>query len=234
MSRTVPYVRKPKSKPRISRASMISALGIERKYFDVAVGFNISATNDWTGSEVGADMPQLPQGDDQGQREGRKILLSRVSFRGSLVATPVTAATAVTGSTPTRVVLVRNYQPNGVSMNGEDVMGLNSGGAASSIVAVHAYQNPVSFGRTKIVDDVLAYIEPCVSVNNASATTVSTAFKERPIKLEYRPKTPISMQWATNATAVPTHNSFNILANTEAIQATPSLQGIIRFYYTDA
>jgi len=124
-------------------------------------------------------------------------------------------------------------QPNGVSMNGEDVMGLNGGAAGSSVVAIHMFQSTVSFDRAKIVDDVMCYMEATAAVNNASATTVSSSFKEMPVALSYRPKKPITIQWATGATAIPTHNSFNILANCENTAATPSLQGVLRFYYTD-
>lgn len=226
--------RKPTPRARVpSRSALVRALGVERKYFDVAVGFNVVVSVDWSSSEVGADMPQIPQGDDQGQREGRKVSLTRVAFRGSLVSTPQGSASAVAGASPVRVVLVRNLQPNGVSMNGEDVMGLNGAAAGSSVIAVHMFQSTVSFDRAKIVDDIMCYQEATAAVNNASATTVSSSFKEMPIALTYRPKKPITIQWASNATAIPTHNSFNILANCENAASTPSIQGVMRFYYTD-
>lgn len=226
--------RKPTPRSRVpTKAALVRALGVERKYFDVAIGFNVLATTDWAGGEVGADMPQIPQGDDQGQREGRKVDLTRVAFRGSLVSTPQGSAAAVAGASPVRIVLVRNMQSNAVSMNAEDVMGLNGGAAASSIVAVHMFQSTVSFDRAKIVDDIMCYQEATAAVNNASATTVSSSFKELPIALSYRPKKPIRVQWASGTTAVPTHNSFNILANCENTASTPSIQGICRFYYTD-
>lgn len=229
-----PKRRKPTPRPRVpSKSALVRALGVERKYFDVAVGFNIPASTDWSSTEVGADMPQIPQGDDQGQREGRKVTLTRIAFRGSIVSTPQGSAASVAGASPIRVVLVRNLQPNAVSMNGEDVMGLNGTGAASSVVAVHLFQSTVSFDRAKIVDDVMCYMEATAAVNNASATTVSSSFRELPVALSYRPKKPITIQWAGSATAIPLHNSFNILANAENTAATPSLQGVMRFYYTD-
>lgn len=216
-----------------TKSALIRALGIERKYFDVAVGFNAPSTVDWASTEIGADMPQIPQGDDQGQREGRKVTLTRIHFRGSLTQTATTAATAVLSPPITRIALVRNYQPNGVSMNGEDVMGLNGGTAANTQVAIHMFQSTISFQRAKIVDDVMCYQNVTAAANNTTATTVSGVVRELPVNLTYRPKTPITIQWASGATAIPTHNSFNILINAEATTYTPSLQGIVRFYYTD-
>jgi hypothetical protein len=245
MSRTVPIQTKrtkfsgaPPKRRKATQATQVRkiarALGVENKYFDVPVGFNIPATVDWASTEVGADMPQIPLGDDITQRQGRKVLLSRVDFRGTVMSTALTAQNAVPGPNTVRVVLVRNMQPNGVSMNGEDVMGLNGAAAANSSVATHMFQNIVSFGRAKIVDDVMVNLDATVAVNNASATTVSCASVERSIRLTYRPKKPITINYASSSTAVPNTNSFNILVNAEAVQYVPNLQGVIRFYYTDA
>jgi len=78
----------PKRPP---RRTLARTLGVEVKYFDVAVGFNLPSTVDWASTEVGADMPQIPQGDDITQRNGRKIQLQRIMFRGTLMTTITTA-----------------------------------------------------------------------------------------------------------------------------------------------
>jgi len=245
MSRTMPIQQKrskfsgqPPKRRKATQATQVRkiarALGVENKYFDVAVGFNIPATVDWASTEVGADMPQIPIGDDAYQRQGRKILLTRVDFRGTVMTAALTGQTLVPGPNTVRVILVRNMQPNGVSMNGEDVMGLNGGAAGNSSVAIHMFQSIASFGRYKIVDEAILNLDATVAVNNAGATTVSAASIERSIRLTYRPKKPITMNFASNATAIPNTNSFNILVNAEAVQYVPNLQGIMRFYYTDA
>jgi len=210
------------------------ALGVENKYFDVAVGFNSASSNDWSSTEVGADMPQIPLGDDNYQRQGRKVLLTRVDFRGTLMTVALSGQTVVPGPNTVRVVLVRNLQPNGVSMNGEDVMGLNGGAAGNTSVAIHMFQSIASFGRFKIVDDALVHLDAVVAANNASATTVSAASVERPVRLTYRPKKPITINYGPTTPSIPNTNSFNILVNAEALQYVPNLQGVIRFYYTDA
>ena len=80
---------------------------------------------------------------------------------------------------------------------------------------------------------MLLNLDATVAVNNNGATTVSCAAVERSIRLSYRPKKPIAVKWASQATSVPNTNSFNILCNAEAVQYVPNLQGVIRFYYTD-
>lgn len=227
-----PKRRKANQQSQIRRMKQL--LGVEPKYFDVAVGFVIPATVNWAGSEVGADMPQIAEGDDISSRNGRKISLTRVKFRGTVMTTALTGQTLVPGSNTVRVVLVRNLAPKGVSLNGEDVLGLNSGAAGNTSVAIHMFQSPVSFGYAKIVDDVIMNLDASVAVNNASATTVSAAAVEKSFSLSYTPKKPITIQYSGSGAAIPNINSFNILANAEAVQYVPTLQGVCRFYYTDA
>lgn len=203
------------------------------KYFDVAVGFNIPSSVDWSSTEVGADMPQLVQGDDIVNRNGRKVQLQRVMFRGTVMTTATTAGTAVAGPNTVRLVLVHNKQPNQANTDGENVMGLNGGAAGNTSVAIHMFQGVQGFGRFKIVDDVILNLDVNAAVNNASATTVSAASVERSFTLQYRPKKPIVIEYAGSATAVPNTNSFNILANSEASTYTPNVQGVVRFYFTD-
>jgi len=245
MSRTMPIQQKrskfsgqPPKRRKATQATQVRkiarALGVENKYFDVAVGFPVPATIDWASTEVGADMPQIPIGDDITSRQGRKVLLSRVDFRGTVMTAALTGQNALQGPNTVRVILVRNMQPNGVSMNGEDVMGLNGGAAANTSVAIHLRQSTVSFGRAKIVDSTYINLDVTAAVNNAGAATVSAASVERSFSMNYRPKKPIPIQYAGSSTAIPNTNSFNILCNAEAVQWGPNIQGVMRFYYTDA
>lgn len=227
-----PAKRVRSSKPP-ARRQLTRSLGVEVKYFDAPVGFNVASTTDWTGSESGPDMPQIPQGDDIFNRNGRKVQLKRVMFRGTVFTTNTTAATAIAAPISVRVLLVQNKQPNTSSTTGQSVMGLNGGAAANAAVAMHMFQGVQSFGRFKVVDDVTLDIDVTAAVNNASATTVSVAAVQKSFTLNYRPKKPITMDFAGSATAIPNTNSFNIIANAEGTTFTPNITGVLRFYYTD-
>lgn len=228
-----PAKRARPSKPTQRRALAMRQLGVEVKYFDVPVGFAVASTVDWTGSESGQDMPQIPQGDDITNRNGRKIQLKRVAANLTCQTTPTTAQTTITAPVSVRVLLVQNKQPNTSSTTGQSVMGLNGAAAGNAAVAMQMFQGVQGFGRFKIVDDVTLDLPVTAAVNNASATTVSAAAKQVSFKLHYRPKKPITMEFAGSATAIPNTNSFNIIANCEATSYTPTITGCVRFYYTD-
>jgi len=112
-------------------------------------------------------------------------------------------------------------------------MGLNGGAAANAAVAMHMFQGVQGFGRYKVVDDMTVDVDVTASVNNAAGTTVSAAAAQKSFTLSYRPKKPITMEFAGSATAIPNTNSFNLIANCEGTTFTPNITGVLRFYYTD-
>jgi len=213
-------------------------IGVESKYFDEAVGFNAPASSDWSATEaLASDGPLIAAGDDINQRNGRKIQLSRVQFRGNVTFTPVTGDTAVRGAASGRIVLVRNLNPNASATpaQGEDIMGTAAGGAWGNVpLALSSFAKTTGFGRFKIVDDQQLNFSVTASVNNNAGTTVSSSWEEKAITLSYRPKKPIVIEYSSTGAATPNTNSFNILFNMDSVQGTPSLQGILRYYYTDA
>jgi hypothetical protein len=229
-SRPAKRIRSSKPQP---RRKLTRQLGVEVKYFDAPVGFNAVSSVDWTGSESGPDMPQIPQGDDVFQRNGRKIQLNRVMFRGTVFTSTTTAQTLISAPISVRVLLVQNKQPNTNSLTGNTVMGLNGGAAANAAVAMHMFQGVQGFGRYKVVDDMTIDIDTTAAVNNAAGTTVSAAAAQKSFTLQYRPKKPITMEFAGSATAIPNTNSFNLIANCEGTTFTPNITGVLRFYYTD-
>jgi len=227
-----PAKRSRTSKPTMRR-QLARSLGVEVKYFDVPVGFDVQSTTDWTGSVAGADMPQIPQGDDIFNRNGRKVQLKRVMFRGTVFTSTLTGQAILSAPISVRVALVQNKQPNGASMTGQTVMGLNGAGAANAAVAMHMFQGVQGFGRYKTVDDQTLDIDVTAAVNNAAGSSVSVAAQQKSFTLSYRPKKPITMEFAGSATAIPNTNSFNIIANCEGTTYTPNISGVCRFYYTD-
>lgn len=228
-----PAKRTRTSKP-TARRQLARSLGVEVKYFDVGIGFNVASSVDWTGTESGNDMPQIPQGDDIFNRNGRKIQLKRVMFRGTVFTSTTSAQTQLAAPISVRVALVHNKQPNGgTNTTGQTVFGLNGGAAANAAQAIHMFQGVQGFGRFKVVDEQTLDIDTTAAVNNAGATTVSAAANQKSFTLQYRPKKPLTIEYAGSATAIPNTNSFNICANAEGTTYTPNISGVCRFYYTD-
>lgn len=228
-----PAKRVRSSKPTQRRTRLTRQLGVEVKYFDAPIGFNVTSSTDWTGSESGPDMPQIPIGDEIYNRNGRKVQLQRIMFRGTLYTTPTGAATAVAAPISVRAVLVQNKTANASSTTGQNVMGLNGGAAANAAVAMHMFQGVQGFGRFKIVDDITIDVNVSAAVNNASATTVSAAANQTSFTLQYRPKKPITLEFGNSSPSIPNTNSFNILALAEGTTYTPNITGMCRYYYTD-
>jgi len=219
---------------RAARRALARTLGVEQKYFDVAVGFTVPSTVDWQNTAVGVDMPQLVQGDDIVNRNGRKIQLNKILFKATVMSSVVTATSSVVPPNTIRVVLVMNKQPNALTTTlGQDVMGLNGGAAGNASVAIHMFQGIQSFGRFKILDDIMVNLDATAATNNASATTVSSVAQEKSFTLSYRPKKPVIIEYAGTATTFPNTNAFNILANAESTAYGANLQGVCRFYFTD-
>ena len=219
---------------RSARRALARTLGVEQKYFDVAVGFVVPSTVDWQNTAIGVDMPQLVQGDDIVNRNGRKVQLNKVVFKGTMMSNVVVAGSSVTPPNTVRVVLVLNKQPNALTTTlGQDVMGLNGAAAANTSVAIHMFQGIQSFGRFKVVDDILINLDATAAVNNAAATSVSAVAQEKSFTLSYRPKKPLIIEYAGTATTFPNTNAFNILCNAENTAYGANLQGVCRFYFTD-
>lgn len=210
-------------------------LHVESKYFDVGVSFALPVSTQWVSTNaLAADAPQVVQGDDIVNRNGRKISIYKVQFNGYFALAPATAQASIAPPPTARAVLVRNITgaDSGVT-TGSNVFGLNGAAAASNAQALGLSQSVASFGRYKIVDDARVNVYVTAAANNASATTISSTCKEEWVKLSYRPKVPISTEFAGTATASPVTNGFNILAAADDITYAPTLIGVLRFYFTD-
>lgn len=224
-----PYARGPNTQV---RRSIASAIGVENKYFDIEVAAAITASLTYGNLTTLVENPQIAVGDEVFQRNGRQILLKRVTFRGNVFTTPITAQTSAAPCTSGRLILWRNDQFAPPQTN---FIGKADGTAFSSIaVALGGFQAPNANGYGKIVDDMQFTLVPTASVNNATGTTVSSTAAEVPVMLSYTPKKPIKLLYqAATATAIP-DKWFTILGIVDATTFQPSLNGIMRFYYTDA
>lgn len=226
-----PYSRGPNTQ--VARVTQIrGALGVEPKYFDVEVATALTAAVTFSNLTASLYNPIIPLGDEVYQRNGRKVLLKRVTFRGNLFTTPVSAATIVAPCTSARLVLWRNDQ---LSAPPGGYIGMaDNTPFTSAAVALGGFQSPNANGYGKIVDDQQYTLVPTVAANNASATTVSTVAAEVPVMLSYTPKKPIALNYQAAAVANTPDKWFTILGNCDAVTFQPSLNGVMRFYYTDA
>lgn len=222
-----PYTRGPNSVAKIR-----AAIGVENKYFDIEVASALPAATNFTSLTTFLYNPAIVTGDEVYQRNGRQILLKKVIFRGNLFTTPTTANTSVSPCQSCRLILWRNDQyaapPGGY-------MGLaDNSVATNSAIALGLFQSPNANGIGKAVDDQQFTIVPVAAANNAAATTVSTVAAEVPVMLSYKPKTPMKLNYQAAAVSNAPDKWFTILGVTDAATYLTSLNGVMRFYYTDA
>ena len=209
-------------------------VGVENKYFDIQVAASIPSAVGFTSLCTALRNPEIPVGDEVFQRNGRQILLKRVTFRGNIFTTPITAQTSVAPCSSVRLILWRNDQFS-ISASGPFPVGMADGSAFSNAAnALGGFQAPNANGFGKIVDDMQFTLIPGASVNNAGATTVSTVAAEVPVMLSYSPKKPMKLLYQAVAASASPDKWFNIYGNVDDASFLPSLNGVMRFYYTDA
>jgi hypothetical protein len=224
----------PYSRPNNSFAALKNAVGVENKYFDIEVAANIPTNVGFTSLTTALRNPEVPLGDEVYQRNGRQILLKRVTFRGNVFTTPATAQTSAAPCSSGRLILWRNDQFN-ISAGGSYPIGKADGTPyANAANAIGGFQSPNANGFGKIVDDLQFTLTPSSSVNNTTATTVSTTAQEVPVVLSYKPKTPMKLLYQAAALSASPDKWFTIFGNIDAQTFLPSLNGVMRFYYTDA
>lgn len=240
------FPKKKKWSPPSNKARMYkqirSAVGVESKYWDSPIGFNLPAATDWAATNaISMDMPSIAAGDDVYQRNGKKVVLSKITFRGRLTMTPTTGQTIVQGAVGCRIVLISNCKTtqtlNNTTTSGTEVFGAYSTTAtpANIQVGVATFLNPAYFGKYKVLKDKMINIQPAAATNNAGATTVSQTWNEVWVKMTYKiPGGGQVLDFVDTTGVSPVNMGYNILANSDTTTGTPSLQGVIRFYFTDA
>lgn len=208
-----------------------TAVGVESKYYDIQVGFAIPSNVNWaTTAAIAADQPQIAAGDDSFQRNGKKIVLNKIVFRGA-VTTNSTAATFL--AQRARIVLVQclTQAATNVVINGTEIFGTTANGTAwnNAQTAVSASLLPGAFGKYRVLKDKMIVCQPAVS--SGAAIVAEDKWFKMTVKF---PANSCVLDYLTTAANSPNNYGFNLVCLADSTDYTPSLQGNLRFYYTDA
>jgi len=157
-------------------------LGIEKKFVDYEYGPTaISAT--WAGAEADPTtalcLNVTAQGDGQNQHEGRQYKCTRLQMRGSIHRDTAATQTATTDGWVVRMIVVLDTQTNITQLSAEDVMVEET----AATMAPYKFRNLQYAKRFRVLSDKTFRLDPGTAVNNAAATTVSTAGMNRPFKI---------------------------------------------------
>lgn len=221
----------------------------ETKYFDTVQSQTISASADWTGTEVpstsyiqsdgttvGAytDSALLPSaiGAGYGQVNGNKYFVKSMRCRGELTPTLAPDAADVQGPVTVRVVLVHDTQPNGAQAQGEEVF-TDTGNAIQCNYSFQA-MGAGSGGRFRILKDKTFLLQPGVAGTDGTNTN-SVVRNGAKFAFSYRPKKPIQVilkaSSSTPTVASLSNNNMFLLAHSSS--AAQTISSCTRVYYQD-
>lgn len=177
---------------------------IEYKFFEVVT--NASPQND----EIIEDsLVKIAQGDTENTRDGRKIVVTGIHFRGFLVQDAAAANSA------TRIVLYVDKQPNGAVCATLDYFHGNN-------KQTQSFRNLDQVKRFRVLYDKTHVL------NNNSATITST---RKAININLKVNIPIN--YSSTLGAITELNESNIGLMTSCANASVDLDGIWRIRYMD-
>lgn len=206
-------------------------IGVENKYYDIQVGFAVPTNATWANTMcLTLDEPRIVAGDDSFQRNGKKVLLKKIAFRGAVTTN---ASTTTFLAMRVRLVLVQCLAQAAANnqINGTEVFGTTANGTAwnNAQTAVAASLLPGAFGKYRVLKDKMIVCQPCV-FSGASITA-----EDKWVKFSYKfPQDSCVLDYVSTVANTPNNYGFNLLALADGIEYTPSIQGNLRFYYTDA
>lgn len=175
-----------KPKPNTKRLSNKSILGIETKYLDTILASTTLAT---TGTILSPSLNIIAQGDGQSDREGRRVVITKISIRG------IAATTAAEDTDAYRFILYQDKQCNGATATVANIL--------ESTVSL-SFNNMSNSRRFKILWDTHNVVGPNAGVTAAFAQGLEW------IKVNIPCDIPIDYNSTATTGALTTQTSNNI------------------------
>lgn len=165
------------------------------------------------------------------QRVGRKISISKIKVRGTVVVGTQTPANGGETASKVRLLLVQDMQSNAGAMTSAQL--LRDAGVATT--TINSFQNPDNFGRFRVLKDINFVLQDPNAYTDAVPAAAMNGIK-RNFKMNVTFKQPVKVQFnATNGGTIAdiVDNSFHIIAGTDAGALTPQLSYYARVAYLD-
>jgi len=224
---------------------------VETKYNDVGTGSggdskitiqSVAAQATWAGCEidpfnaaVGAQLciGLVPPGTGYFQRIGRRIRVRKLRIRGEIEVPLQANQTAADQAGLVRIVLYQDKQTGGVQAQAEEVLGASeSMDVQNDGQAIHVPQNPINFGRFRVLyDKTFKLTPPPISYDG---TNVEQAGFSVPFKINVKCDVPINFNQTNGSTVADiVDNSFHVIAATTS-GLNCSLSYVCRMVFEDA
>lgn len=144
----------------------------------------------WNASTIGDGGDQTIFAPEQGtaynQRVGRKVMVKKISAKVKVTWPAFGAPNILNASAITyRMILFMDKQTNGTQCTGSAII-QDSGDVMT------AFQNPINFGRFKMIRDITSTIN---NINISLSTNIDRSGYTRFFKIVYKPKRPIVVNY---------------------------------------
>jgi len=220
----------------------------EVKYFDTVGSASISATADWTGTEVvcssyiqddgvtvGAytDSALIPSANGPGYGEvlGGKYRINKIRVRGSILCTTDSDQADVKTGATSRLVLVMDTSAAGSQLQGEQVF-TDLGSVEGCVLSFQ--QQGQSSDKYKVLKDEMM-IHQVTATGTDGTSTMSVGFERKPFNFTYVPKEPLIVSCLTSGStpSVSQLKDINIFLLCRATE-TGVINFAARCYYSDS
>jgi len=208
----------------------------ERKYFDSELNQKALATlsTSWAGMECDpATIDNLfspGQGTNFNQRIGRKVCIKSLRIHGYIeYLQQQNNGVSFDNPVLVRVILYQDKQTNGVQSQAEDV--INSGGGS---VAVAMFQNPVNFGRFRVLKDKKIALNVTAAAFDGTDTNMTGNLRSFNWNIRFRK--PLIVNYNSQNTgnvADIVDNSFHVIAGVNRANTSVQLNYKSRVVFVD-
>lgn len=229
---------KPKttSKTVVVRVPTAPRVSGETKYVDAykdlsTINALVNNDDDWAATEINPGnqtdgaigcLPIPRQGDGLADRDGRKIFVKWITIKGIIKVANGASAVGDYGSV--RLVVIKDMQTNGVSMDAENALGPGVGADGNATLladcATYAMTAPQGWGRYKILKDKVIRLTIPQDYYNAGVYRDGWTV---PFKLKVKPNCYVNFSAAPGAIASVIDNSFHLCAASDSY-GTPVVQ----------
>lgn len=177
-----------------------------------------------TAVSASGTMLQIAQGDQAYMRNGRKIMVTRIS--GRLILELPSQATAALSSDIYRILMILDKQANGAAPATADVLGFTG-----QTISTASYNNLENSSRFRVLFDVLRPINS--TAGGTPTTTPVWGLVNHVITFSKRCKIPVEYSASASTGALNTIRSNNLLFVCISKNGAVTLGGNVRVRYSD-
>jgi hypothetical protein len=162
-------------------------------------------------------MPVPRQGDNYGDRDGRRVKYKKLIIKGYIYWNGLDSDTPPTQQGHVRIVIVRDKRTNGVALAGENVIGAGLGSDGQNTLsgdagAINFCTNPDGWGRYKVLYDKVFRPPTSAAYGDFDANAGNLVATVTPFKISLKTNFYVNFCETSGTVAAVVDNSIHLLA----------------------